>query len=184
MAAAALLPSEVTLKGYLNDDFIQADGAVLNLLRKMGVKFRKTGRAVTIQGPFKLRGGNFSLKNCPDLVPIMAVLALFAEGTTRLSDIAHARAKESDRISDLRAELLKVGASIEESANALVILPRAGYKENILLDPHHDHRLAMAFSILGLKIGARIKDIECTHKSYPGFVKDLLTIGAAVKKTK
>ncbi len=184
LAAASLFPSEVVLKGYLKDDLIQADGAILNYLRKMGVKFRKTDSAITIQGPFQLRGGNFSLKDCPDLVPIMAVLALFAKGTTRLSDIAHARAKESDRISDLRTELLKIGASIEESTNALIIHPRADYKKHVLLDPHHDHRLAMAFSVLGLKIGARIKDIECTHKSYPGFVKDFQRIGAAVKKTK
>lgn len=184
MAAAALLPSEVTLEGYLSKDFIQADGAILNFLRKMGVKFTKTDRAIKIKGPFQLRGGNFSLKDCPDLVPVMAVLALFAQGTTRLTDIAHARAKESDRISDLRKELLKVGANIEESPNALVIHPRTAYKTNVLLDPHHDHRLAMAFSVLGLKVGARIKDIECTHKSYPGFVKDFQTIGAAVKKSK
>lgn len=184
LAAAALLPSEVALNGYLKEDFIQADGAILNLLRKMGVKFKKTDRAITIQGPFQLRGGNFSLKNCPDLVPIMAVLALFAKGTTRLSDIAHARAKESDRISDLRTELLKTGADIAESRNALIIKPRPDYRRNVVLDPHHDHRLAMAFSVLGLKLGARIKDIECTHKSYPGFVKDFQRIGANVKKSK
>ena len=91
-------------------------------------------------------------------------------------DIEHARAKESDRISDLRHELLKMGAHIRESRNSLVITPQAHYKSHCLLDPHHDHRLAMAFAVLGLKIGVRVKDIECSAKSYPGFVRDLKSI--------
>ncbi len=77
--------------------------------KRMGVDFKKTIRAIKIKGPFDLKGGIFSLKNCPDLVPIMSVLALFAKGKTKLVGIHHARAKESDRISDLRNEFLKSG---------------------------------------------------------------------------
>ena len=110
----------------------------------------------------------------------MAVIALFARGKTRLYDIGHARAKESDRIGDLTHELRKVGARIEEKKDAMVIHPEAEYKTSCLLDPHHDHRLAMAFAVLGTKLGARIKDIECTAKSYPGFVRDFRSIGAKV----
>ena len=107
----------------------------------------------------------------------MAVLALFAKGKTRLYDIGHARVKESDRISDLRKELLKIGAIIKETASSMVIVPQKEYKNNCVLDPHHDHRLAMAFCVLGTKIGVRIKNIECTHKSYPDFVSDFKEIG-------
>ncbi len=176
MAGGALVKSDVTLRGYLKDDLIQADGAVLGFFKKMGVRFVKTSAFIKIKGPFEFRGGIFSLKNCPDLVPIMAVLALFAKGKTHLIDIEHARAKESDRISDLRHELLKIGADIKETSNGLVINPQAHYKSNCFLDPHHDHRLAMAFAILGLKVGVRIKDMECTKKSYPRFVRDLKSI--------
>ena len=125
-----------------------------------------------------LKGGVFSLKNCPDLVPIMAVLALFAKGKTRLIGIHHARAKESDRISDLRKELLKVGALVSETSDALTIEPRATYKKDQLLDSHHDHRLAMAFTVLGTRIGCRVKGIESSHKSYPAFVSDMKALGA------
>jgi 3-phosphoshikimate 1-carboxyvinyltransferase len=108
----------------------------------------------------------------------MAVLALFAKGKTKLTGIHHARAKESDRISDLRKELLKVGARISESSDALTIEPRASYKKGQLLDSHQDHRLAMAFTVLGARIGCRVKGIESSHKSYPAFVNDMKALGA------
>jgi 3-phosphoshikimate 1-carboxyvinyltransferase len=181
LAAASLVKSNIVFSGYLKDDFIQADGHIMGFLKNMGVRFKKNDKAIHIQGPFQLKGGSFSLKACPDLVPIMAVLALFAKGKTRLYDIGHARAKESDRISDLRNELLKVGAKIVEKSNEMIIEPQKVYKNNCHLDPHHDHRLAMAFAVLGLKLGVVIKDIECSHKSYPGFVRDFKTIGAVAR---
>ncbi len=179
MAAAALLPSKIILKGTFNDRLVQSDGHILGFLKKMGVKFNKNAKVITIQGPFDLKGGVFSLKDCPDLVPIMSVLAMFAQGTTKLVDIAHARVKESDRISDLAQELRKVGAKVTESRDTLTIFPQKMYQSGQVLDPHHDHRLAMAFAVLGLRVGVTIKDIECTHKSYPQFVKDMKTLGMA-----
>jgi 3-phosphoshikimate 1-carboxyvinyltransferase len=171
MSAAALVPSNVTLRGYFNDELIQSDGAILPFLSKMGLKMQRSSTSLRIKGPCSLKGGVFSLKDCPDLVPIMAVTAMFAKGVTRLKDIGHARVKESDRISDLRQELLKVGAKIDEKKDELIIYPQASYKSGVTLDPHHDHRLAMAFAVLGLKVGVSIRDMECTSKSYPGFVK-------------
>lgn len=182
MAAAAINNSDVTLNGNLKDGLVQADGHIISFLNKMGVRLYQTSGSVRIKGPFDLIGGNFSLKNCPDLVPVMTVLALFARGRTRLYDIGHARAKESDRITDLRKELAKVGAKITEKKDELIIDPQEKYKNGRLLDPHKDHRLAMAFCILGLKLGVRVKDIECTRKSYPDFVQHLKAIGAVVRK--
>jgi 3-phosphoshikimate 1-carboxyvinyltransferase len=178
MGAAALVPSDVLLRGNLDEGLVQSDGHIFEFLRAMGVNFEKTSQAIKIKGPFDLKGGVFSLKNCPDLVPIMSVLALFAKGKTELVGIHHARAKESDRISDLRNELLKVGACIIETADSLVIEPLGAYKRGALLDSHHDHRLAMAFTVLGIKIGCRVKGIESSHKSYPDFVKDMKALGA------
>ncbi len=182
LAAAALVDSRITLKGFLTKDFIQSDGQILKFLRAMGVRFRLTERSIDIQGSFPLKGGEFSLKDSPDLVPIMSILALFAKGRTRIYDIGHARAKESDRISDLRKELLKIGANISESQNEIVIYPQGQYKMNQHLDPHRDHRLAMSFAVLGLKVGCTVKDIECVSKSYPNFVQDFVKIGANVMK--
>jgi len=178
MGAAAILPSNVTLQGNLDDNLIQSDGHILEFLQRMGVRFEKTSRAIKMKGPFNLKGGIFSLKNCPDLVPIMSVLALFAKGRTKLVGIHHARAKESDRISDLRNELLKVGAMVSETKDALIIDPIENYKTGQLLNAHNDHRLAMAFTVLGAKIGCRVQGIESSHKSYPAFVNDMKALGA------
>lgn len=182
MAGAAVLKSDVFLRGELNDRLIQADGEIFPLLKRMGVRFAKTASGIKMKGPFKIKGGRFSLKNAPDLVPIATVLSLFAQSKVTLYDIAHVRAKESDRISDLRRELLKVGAKIEETADALTIYPQKSYQSGRELDPHRDHRLAMAFCILGLKIGVAVKDIECTAKSYPGFVRDLRRLAPSAIK--
>ncbi|MBI3602176.1 MAG: 3-phosphoshikimate 1-carboxyvinyltransferase [Candidatus Omnitrophica bacterium] len=180
MGAAAILPSQVVLTGYLKDDLMQSDGHILEFLKKMGVVFQKTDSAISMQGPFVLKGGTFSLKNCPDLVPIMTVLALFAKGQTKLVDVYHVRVKESNRISDVRKELFKVGANVKETANGLIITPKSSYQTSRLLDSHHDHRLAMAWTVLGMKIGARVKDIESCRKSYPAFVNDMKSLGLRV----
>ena len=180
MVAASIVPSTIRLDGYFDDSFIQADGHILKFLKSMGSKWVRSSNSITLKGPFALRGGIFSLQNCPDLVPIMAVTALFAKGRTVLKDIHHARAKESDRISDLRRELLKVGANVVEKNDVLIIHPLTNPRLGAILDPHGDHRLAMAFAVLGLKIGIVVKDIECSHKSYPNFVRDFKALGALV----
>lgn len=183
VAAAALVYSDVVLKGAFCDGLLQADGHIVSLVKRMGVRFVKTSKVIKIKGPFALKGGNFNLKDCPDLVPIMSILALFAKGRTRLYGIKHARAKESDRISDLRKELLKIGAKVEEKTDEMIIYPQEEYKKNCSLDPHNDHRLAMSFAVLGLKIGVSVKNMECCSKSYPQFLRDIQSLGAKFTKS-
>lgn len=180
LAAAALVKSQVTLEGYFNDHFVQADGHILNFLKEMGVKFNKGAKSIVVHGPFQLQGGTFSLKDCPDLVPIMTVLAMFAKGPTKLTGIAHARVKESDRIGDLSRELAKVGAKFKIAEDSMTILPQDKYESDVLLDSHRDHRLAMAFAVLGAKIGCRINDMTCTHKSYPAFTQHMTALGLKI----
>lgn len=181
LAAGALIGSNIVLNGNLDQKLVQADGLIVALAKKMGIRFSVTRNSIKIKGPCRLKGGSFSLKDAPDLVPIVSILALFAKGRTRLYDIAHARSKESDRISDLRKELLKIGADITESDNELIINPQLNYKGDVTLNPHSDHRLAMAFAVLGLKVGIKIKNIECVRKSYPDFVVDFKQLGALAK---
>ncbi len=182
LGAGALAPSSLVLKGPLTRCLIQADTAIVDILQKMGGRFDVGQKTIKIKGPQILKGGKFSLKDCPDLVPIITVLALFAKGKTHLCDIGHVRIKESDRIGDLARELQKVGAKVIAGENSLKIFPRLQYVSNAVLDPHGDHRLAMAFCVLGLKIGTRVKDIECIRKSYPAFLKDLRKIGVKLRR--
>jgi 3-phosphoshikimate 1-carboxyvinyltransferase len=182
IAAGLLTDSPLVFKGHFNLTWVQADGRIIDFLRRMGVAVKIGPGTLRWSRRGPLKGGDFSLKDCPDLVPVMAVLALFAKGRTRLTDIRHARVKESNRITDLRLELEKVGARVRETADAMMIEPRPEYKGGVCLDPRHDHRLAMAFTALGLKLGLRVKDIECVSKSYPDFIRDLKALGARVKR--
>ena len=184
MAAAVLTESKVLLKGALSEKFIQADARVLPILKKMGVVFTKTSRSIRISGPFAVKGGTFSLKDCPDILPVLSVLALFADRPVKFTHIEHVRSKESDRISDLSRELKKTGVRIDEQRDSMTIFPSENfhYKQNVTLNSHHDHRLAMAFCVLGLRLGAGVKDVECVAKSYPEFLKDLRSLGAKFTK--
>src|SRR3989338_11688537 len=87
LAAALLVPSKVVLKGNLGRDWPQSNGHIIGFLKKMGGRFTHTARFITVKGPSSLKGGVFNLKDCPDLVPVMAVLSLFARGRTKLTGI-------------------------------------------------------------------------------------------------
>ncbi|MDP2940190.1 MAG: 3-phosphoshikimate 1-carboxyvinyltransferase [Candidatus Omnitrophota bacterium] len=180
IGAGILCKSQITIKGIGFDKLIQADKNILPIIRRMGVKLKVSKAFIKIRGPQNLKGAMLNLKDSPDLVPVVAVLALFAQGKTRIYGIGHVRLKESDRISDLRKELIKTGADIREKKDELIIYPKKALKGGITLDPHQDHRLAMAFSILGLKLGLQVKNIECVKKSYPNFLSDLKAIKAQI----
>jgi 3-phosphoshikimate 1-carboxyvinyltransferase len=177
MAAACLTNSKIILK-IEKDKFIQADKKMLEILRKMGIRLSIFKNKIEIKGSDRIKGANFSCRDCPDLVPVLGILALFADKKTRLYGIGHLRLKESDRISDFRSQLLKVGAKVKETRDELIIYPKSKLKKNCIIDPHNDHRLAMAFAVLGLKTGITIKNFECVNKSYPNFLQDLRSLGA------
>jgi len=178
MAAASLVKSNIFIRELMLDNLIQADKKILYFLKKMGVNIVKLKDGIRIRGPFKLKGNRFMLRDSPDLVPVLGILALFAEGKTRLCGIGHVRIKESNRISNFREELIKLGARVYEKEDELIIYPSLNLKRYVTIDPHNDHRLAMAFCVLGLKTGIVVKNIECISKSYPNFLKDLKKIGA------
>jgi len=113
------------------------------------------------------------LSGTPDLLPPLVILALFRKHRARFGGIAHVRAKESDRLHVLAAGLRKIGAVIDEFDDALVIHP-SSLRGPAVLDPRGDHRMAMVFGILSLRVpGLKILDCECVNKSYPAFWQDL-----------
>jgi 3-phosphoshikimate 1-carboxyvinyltransferase len=115
------------------------------------------------------RSHHFDLRNTPDLIAPLAAAALFAAQPSSIRGVAHARFKESDRISALASELRKIGANIEETADGLDIEPLLRPR-GAVLDPHRDHRLAMAFGVISLRIpGIEVLDPECVSKSFPSF---------------
>jgi 3-phosphoshikimate 1-carboxyvinyltransferase len=178
-AMAAATGGEVTVRG-VGTSSLQPDAKFPDVLEAMGAQVTKTHHSITVTGGKPLRGIDADLNGSPDIVPTLAVLALFAEGTTRLRNIAHLRWKESDRLAALGAELTKVGARVAVLDDGLEITPGRLLKAEI--DPHEDHRLAMAFSVAGLA-GQEIvvRDPDCVAKSYPGYFEHLQRLGLPVE---
>ena len=108
-----------------------------------------------------------------DELPVIAVLAAFAEGTTVISDAAELRVKESDRITVMTESLKKLGADCEAKEDGMIIRGGAPLSGSVI-DPHADHRIAMSFAVAGLVCGnLTISDPDCVRISYPGFFQDL-----------
>jgi 3-phosphoshikimate 1-carboxyvinyltransferase len=145
LAAGAIGDNEITCTGLdLSDS--QSDKVVVDFLREMGAKVTVDGDAVTVAAD-KLRGCEFDLNDCPDTLPMMSVLACFAEGETRLVNVEQARIKETDRIAVMCAELKKLGADVEERPDGLVI--RQSQLHGGEVCGHHDHRVVMSMAVAG-----------------------------------
>jgi len=103
-----------------------------------------------------------------DLVPTLAVVAMFAKTPTRIVGVGFIRAKESDRLGDLALEMRKVGGVVDVTDDGLVVSPSATHSG--VVDTHHDHRLAMALALVGLvRDGVQINDPEVVSKSWPSY---------------
>ncbi|MDP1536866.1 MAG: 3-phosphoshikimate 1-carboxyvinyltransferase [Burkholderiales bacterium] len=124
----------------------------------------------------KLRAVDLDCNHIPDAAMTLAVAALFAEGTTRLRNIASWRVKETDRIAAMATELAKLGATVEEGADYLRITPPAPWRA-ATIDTYDDHRMAMCFSLAALGgVAVRIHDPQCVAKTYPDYFQVLAGI--------
>ncbi len=177
LAAGAILPgSRVTVAG-LGKNSLQGDVAFADVLGKMGAHVEWLPEGVTVSAPAsgKLAGIDLDMNHIPDMVQTLAVVALFAEGPTMVRNVWNLRVKETDRLAALEAELRKLGAAVETTKDSIRITP----PPNNILTPasiktYDDHRMAMAFSIAGLRSpGITILEPQCTAKTYPEFFHDL-----------
>ena len=170
-AAAALTGSTITVEG-LGTSSIQGDLAFVDLLEHMGCKVDREAEATTVTGG-PLAGIDVDMNAISDTVMTLAVVALFARGITRIRNVAHIRHKETDRIAALATELRKLGATVDESPDGLIIFPPDAIAP-ARVATYDDHRMAMSFALAGLKApGVTILDPGCVAKTYPGFWDDL-----------
>ncbi|MBA3696737.1 MAG: 3-phosphoshikimate 1-carboxyvinyltransferase [Methylotenera sp.] len=125
----------------------------------------------------KLMAVNLDCNHIPDAAMTLAVLALFAEGTTTLKNIASWRVKETDRISAMATELRKVGAIVEEGADYIKITPPTQLTPNAVIDTYDDHRMAMCFSLVSLGgVPITINDPNCVAKTFPNYFAEFAKI--------
>ncbi|MDQ4100923.1 MAG: 3-phosphoshikimate 1-carboxyvinyltransferase, partial [Thermoproteota archaeon] len=136
---------------------------------------------VTVASVDRLEGGDFNLSDTPDLLPVVSILALKAAAPVKITGVAHARVKETDRISIIAAELLKFGADIEEFHDGLRITAPPVMR-NASLEAHNDHRLFMAFTIASMMTEKSIvAGAQSVDVSYPNFISDMKNIGGMVR---
>jgi 3-phosphoshikimate 1-carboxyvinyltransferase len=178
LATAAIHPgASVTIEG-LGKHSLQGDVGFADLLHQMGADLLFGGDFITVIGTGKLRGIEADLLDMPDMAQTLAVAAVFAEGPTRLRGLHTLRVKETDRVAALASELTKLGAKVEIEGDDLTITPPSQPRP-AAIDTYDDHRMAMSFAVAGTRIdGVVIKDAQCVNKTYPGFFKDLETLGA------
>jgi len=170
LAAAAMVGGAVSVPG-LGTDSVQGDARFADILASMGciITAGPTDTVVMRRRDSPLRGVEVDMADISDLVPTLAVVATQAVTPTRISGVGFIRGKESDRLGDLAAELAKTGALVSVEPDGLLIEP-TDLLHGALLETHHDHRLAMAFGLLGLVVdGIEIADPAVVSKSWPSY---------------
>jgi len=179
LAAAAVTSSHVTVKN-LEYQTCQGDREIVGILAEMGATVKVGDDHVEVEGG-QLVGVDIDAKDIPDLVPVCAVLGCYADGRSLIYNAKRLRYKESDRLDSICTELKKMGADITVNEDGLTI--NGGSRlHGATVDPHNDHRIAMACAVaaLGAEGKTKIQNVECINKSYPQFFSDLRVLGANV----
>jgi 3-phosphoshikimate 1-carboxyvinyltransferase len=178
IGAAAALNGEVVIKNIFEDSK-QGDKQILDIVMDMGAEVKIKKDEVTIVGHGELHGTQVNLENSPDLLPTVAALGAISEGVTEIINVEHARFKETDRIHTCALELSKLRVNVTEKKDGLVI--KGGAKGGIVTS-HGDHRLVMALSLVGLKVGSvRIENASVYDVSFPNFPEAMKELGCNIK---
>lgn len=174
-AAAAVVGGRVTVAG-LGSRSLQGDLGFVDLLERMGAEVERHEDRTTVVGTGRLHGIEADLSQLSDVAQTLAVVAAFADSPTRVTGIGFIRAKETDRVGNVVAELRRAGADAEEEPDGYTIRPAPLRRATI--DTYGDHRMAMAFALLGLRVpGIRIADPGCVGKTFPGYWAMLAGLG-------
>ena len=169
LAIAAVAGGAVQIEG-LGSSALQGDARFSDHLAEMGCDVERDEHMLRVHRSEPLRGIDIDMADVSDLVPTMAVVAAVAGTPSRIRGVGFIRGKESDRLGDLTNELRKAGVDITETDDGLDIRPSAGLLRPARLATHHDHRLAMAFAVLGsVTEGIEVENPDVVSKSWPGF---------------
>ncbi len=171
LAVAAVAGGAIAVHG-LTRASLQGDTRFVDVLASMGcgVEWSGAGATVSRDPTRSLAGVDVDMADMSDLVPTLAVVAATATSATRIRGVGFIRGKESDRLGDLAAELAKTGAEVAVEHDGLLIDPAHRALQGARLATHHDHRLAMAFGVLGTVVaGVDVEDPSVVTKSWPDF---------------
>jgi 3-phosphoshikimate 1-carboxyvinyltransferase len=173
-AAAAIRGGRVRVDG-LGSRSLQGDRGLAHILARMGCEVREGEDFTEVRGPRDgagLRGVEVDMADLSDVAQTLAVVAPFASSPTRITGIGFIRRKETDRLAAVVRELTRLGIAAEEERDGFVVHP--GRPQPGAVDTYDDHRMAMSFSLLGLRApGIAIRDPGCVSKTFPNFFEKL-----------
>jgi 3-phosphoshikimate 1-carboxyvinyltransferase len=169
---AAAIAGNIRIHG-LGRNSVQGDLAFVDVLEKMGAKVEKLDQTIEVSKG-SLKAIDVDLNHIPDAAMTVAMLALFAKGTTHIRNVYNWRVKETDRMTAMQTELRKLGAEVESGHDYISITPPDKLNETTI-DTYGDHRMAMCFSLAALGgVPVTINDPDCTAKTFPDYF-DVLT---------
>lgn len=167
--AAGAIAGDLRVEG-LGQQSIQGDVRFADALAQMGANISYGENFIRAYHSKKLQAIDLDCNHIPDAAMTLAILALFATGTTTLRNIASWRVKETDRIAAMATELRKVGATVVEGIDSIRITPPEQLTRNAVIDTYDDHRMAMCFSLVSLGgVPITINDPKCVNKTYPDY---------------
>jgi 3-phosphoshikimate 1-carboxyvinyltransferase len=177
LASAAVNGTTVRLSGLDRRTTAQGDIELVGFLEQMGCTVHD-GDALELTGPRQLRGIEANMGNSSDVFMTLACAAVFADGPTTITGIGHARVKESDRITACAENLKRLGIEVDEGPDYLRVHP--GSPQGTWLPTYEDHRIAMAFSLIGTRDAVTLEDPGVVSKTCPEFFELWRVTGATV----
>lgn len=176
--AALSNEATISLTSYKQNS-LQGDSALVEIYSKMGVETRFENNKITLvkQPNFNFESVNFDLNNTPDIAQTIVVTCLGLGIGCHLTGLHTLKIKETDRLEALRIELTKLGANISVTNDSLTLEPATKINSNVKIATYNDHRMAMAFAPLALKVPIIIENAEVVSKSYPDFWVDMARLG-------
>lgn len=174
--------TEITLTSYKQDS-LQGDSALAGIYKRLGVSTHFNGDAIILKKiNAELSSVSLGLNNTPDIAQTIAVTCLGLGLGCTLTGLHTLKIKETDRLEALKNELERLGAKVEVTNDTITLLPSRNLLKNVHVQTYNDHRMAMAFAPIALKVPIIIKDAGVVSKSYPEFWSDLQLLGFTLSK--
>ena len=167
---------------HVNKNSLQGDREIIEIVTRMGAKLEIFDDYVIVK-PSKTKGTIIDISQCPDIGPVLTVLAALSEGETRIINGERLRIKESDRITSIKTELNKLGGNVSEEGDSLMIQGLEGFRGGVTVNAWNDHRIAMSLAIASTRCEKEIilEEAESVRKSYPHFWDDFVKMGGEIE---
>lgn len=174
---------QVTLSSY-KENSLQGDSALVEIYKNFGVETIFNDKNISLHKVENLKPAtlNLELNTCPDIAQTIAVTCFGLGISCQLTGLQTLKIKETDRLEALKKELNKLGAEIIVTNDSLHLKPSTTINKNIRIATYQDHRMAMAFAPLAVKVPIIIEEAEVVSKSYPAFWEDVKQIGFTIEK--